>query len=510
MGTIRKLLFNPLFLLVLQSAIIIVFISRDESQRVTYWGDSFSYLQYSAEVYPEILELEKSFSGKLARKLIVPKTQQKFGSDAPRFTREKIAHMLANIRTPGYPAFLVTAHILSPDLKLLPVFQFCLLALAVIFFYTSMLCYGFRKFTAFCCSSILLYGTPTLCLTKTVMTDLPGTALAVFTVGFLLRCVVTPDRVLPVVLMSISMFITCLTRPVYLFLLPWLPATGFILEWMHSRYMGLKTDFFRLLSRAVLVAVIIAAPLVIYSSLRQAVVGHFGLCSFEGINFIGIAIQILNEDEVENLSEDLQTPALEMMQCLKEKASLLQVHGNRATPAQYDKLYKNYDIAVHHCAIPVAIKHVKRPGENLDLVAMNGLITKISHEIIRMKPRLYADIVWKNFTNAILETFTKRVFRKKGILIFLLGLMAGGSAVVATTVKNSTTKTYISKSARFELQTMFIVAVGFYLLKLTLVVLVEIPFIRYIQAAATFFPTLLYCAASVLWMDVFTKNRSSD
>jgi len=487
---------------------MLVFISSSKDYETRYRNDSYGYLRHLAEIYPELLSVEDQLEKELGRKLWASESVRTIEEGERRITREKLQRVFSESRTVGYPVLLVFIHMLSPGLGLLPEIQYALLALAVFFLYTSLCVYGFRKPAAFFGSSILLYAGFVSSFVPEVMSDSAGVSMAIVTVGFLFRAAGKPGRLFPLLGMGLSAFFTYQIRPAFLFLVPWLPLSVLALEWIRGRYEAVKPGTGQLI-RHIAVAILLALfPLLLFSAARMSLTGHFGLTSFGGINFIGITLQLLPEDRVDELPEHLRGPASEMLACMKERRPLLETGDEGLGRNEYRKLFRRYNYTIHQCAVKVARELSKAENGVVDKVYINNMLQELSTEIFTMRPGLYLDVVYNSFIIGLKNTFRSGRLMNGALAMILAGLLAGGFAAAGALKMHGLTGPAVSPRARLEIYSLLFVATSFYTTKLLLVILVEMPIPRYMLAAGAFLPALLAGAAASIWTDVFSVESS--
>ncbi len=222
-----------------------------------------------------------------------------------------LAEMLSQIRTPGYPLFLRLVRVVSPDFNLLPLIQIVLSFLSAFFFYGALRIYGLPQWMAFASVTPLFYHRLTWQFGSYILTDSPGSALALLSVGFLFIVVTRSRSVLAWVGIVLSVFITWQVRPAYLFLVPLLPVLAVLLIRLRDASPNRSSHAKKVCLGVVAVTFL---PVMAYCGLRLVTVGHFGVASVEGHNLTGIATQFLTRDMVKEFDEDLRPLALSIIE----------------------------------------------------------------------------------------------------------------------------------------------------------------------------------------------------
>jgi hypothetical protein len=394
---------------------------------------------------------------------------------------------LSQMRTFGYPLFLSAARLPSRSLSYLPLCQFLFHLLAVLVFYRGLRLAGVAPWTALVVASPLLYARTMTESVGMVQADLVAASLAVITAGLLLAVLGRPRSRTAWAGVTLSLFLTYQTRPAYLFLVALVPLLGWLLPFVGKLPAG-RAD-----RRHVAVGLTAAAllPLLAFCCLRWAAVGHFGVVSFGGRNLIGIAGQFLQERDVGALPPDLARLARTMLTTQAEleargewKAA---VHNNSI---DYATMSEMYNTVCHRCYSEAVVQNYPNCGDG---VLVNGLATRLSTAVIREHPRAYWHWLRRAFWEGggyLVQSATNRwVFVRLFLLLFLLHAAAclRPRPVVPPPPAPP-------GGARGLLGLMALLGVGFALANLVLVILVEVPLPRYLDAAGIFLPSVVSAA----------------
>ncbi len=401
------------------------------------------------------------------------------------FPAHSLREALSQSRTVAYPLFLSAVRVPSPSLDLLPTLQLMGHALAVYLVYRGLCQTGVAPWTALVVASPLLYARTVVQFGAAVLSDLPALSLAVATSGLLLTVLARPRSWPAWVGLTLALFLTYQTRPAYLFMVGLVPLLG----WLLPRVTGAPAD--GLTRRGVAAGVAAAAllPLLAFCALRWAVVGHFGLVSFGGCNTIGIAGQFLREADVESLPPDLRPLSRAMLEARAEEEA--QGRWKRAVAPgaiDYTLMCESYNSTCQMCfgGAILALYH----GES-DLVLYNGLATRLAWALIVRHVgdyrRWLQRAFWEGCTMMAESAADKWVFVR---LFALLGLLHAARRlrhpVAAAPAPGG--------DARVALGVMALLGVSFALTTLLLVIAVEVPLARYLDAAAAFLPSVVAAA----------------
>lgn len=207
---------------------------------------------------------------------------------------------LSSIRSIGYPTFLALTH---GPLNFLPLYawQMLLLFLAFGVFYFVLTRMNFLWWESFLVTLILFLTNLELWRRVGVaLSDMMASCLTLAT--FSLSLLYIKSRVESRWLLATvgtSTFLSYLVRPdrIYLvFLVPFSVFVGYFLTGQWRRQ----------ISRVASVAIVTILPFTLFCSLRKALVDHFGLVSFEGMNLSALAAQLLTPEMVPELPPALR------------------------------------------------------------------------------------------------------------------------------------------------------------------------------------------------------------
>lgn len=368
-------------------------------------------------------------------------------------------YALSNIRTIGYPVFLYLVSKVSPDFERLPDFQFICYSISIFIFLVGLRSFGVSKIKSLIITLPIFYLNFAEIYIPLQLTESLAVSFAILTLGILLILVSKPRQPILWLLLGLGIFCTYQVRPAFLFLIPLIPVLGLSLLLL-KRTSGARPKPSRFLIYLIATALV---PLLAFSTLRLALVGHFGLVSFGGFNLIGITSQMLNEEMVEQLPEQDRALAQSIIEEREEHRAILKsrdpsfsdhalvinnVPVECTTPLPMD--YKNwivcYNYNIHLLSLPLA---VDRRGYDGDVIAINRDLESLSRHIIAANPQLY--FTW--LSNAFADSFFW--------LPRIDGLVRYSSKVLAATITlNLALEVLIRMTSGFRLKRKIILFAG--------------------------------------------------
>lgn len=387
---------------------------------------------------------------------------------------DSLAAALSHTRTFGYPAFLRLVRAAAGTDLAAPYFQFAAYVAAAVGFCVALRSIGFSRPAAGAAASALLYSRVAFEQTGDVVADVLAAALAVASMSLLLVAIARPASVVAWAGLTPAVFLTYQTRPAYLFLVPLVPLVGFGLSaFVHRR----PVRSFGCLGLTSLLAASTVVPLLAFCALRMAVVGHFGLVSFGGYNLIGISGQFLDEKLAREVSPEVRPLAQRIIQRRRLVADW-------QPPGDYWAMEAMYNPTVWTLTVPAAEELY-----GTDAVRTNRSITRLSREVIRLRPRAYLRwLVWSGREAA--RNFLYLFVTDRATRLCLLALIGSQAWLVWRRFRSGLLPPPPSTSDRrfVEFNTLLWPALAFAAAKLLLVILVETPIGRYVTAAMLFAP----------------------
>ena len=289
---------------------------------------------------------------------------------------------LSDVRTPGYPAFLLILRAISTNPDLIPVMHFVVYAASVFVFYSGLRQLSGDTMRSFVGASALIYARVLQGYVSVISTDALAAAVGIFVCGLIMLRLSSPGVMISV-LLSLAVTAGWMIRPAYLFLVPFVP----VITWM--LYPVLQTSDPARKSRnwhCMSALLLVAMPLLLYSTLRLSVVGRFGIVSFGGFNMLGIAGQFLVERDVPLLSEDLRDLATAAIQ-RRDSGTLEAREFDDLPVTNYMRMESRYDLTIWY----VFSDNSARDSEQ-DSVRVNSQMRRLAQEIILLHPGQY--VTW--------------------------------------------------------------------------------------------------------------------
>ena len=322
--------------------------------------------------------------------------------------------------------------------------------------------------------------------------DLLATVATIAAIACLLVLVAGPSRLGWWLGLGLAVFLAYQLRPAAVFLVGFVPFLGIVWKWlMGDRRQGLRWSL-GLVATTVL-------PFVAFGLLRLAVVGHFGVVSFGGVNLAGLAANFLDAELVRELPGEHRPIAKGMLRLRRQR-------GWEAMDRDSVVLdhFKQYSDNIWDVALPSAMKEHRRlvrlPEGDPDRpkgidrpagVVRNDLLEQASRAILVRRPALYLEWV----RGAILYGLYQLreyvwIVGPAVLLLFTLPLYglrsAGRGAALALDGRVSAT-----------LAGLWVLGVVYFLGYLALVVVVSYPIWRYFLSMILFLPTMM---SALLWV----------
>ncbi|MCB1036299.1 MAG: hypothetical protein KDD47_20915, partial [Acidobacteria bacterium] len=227
------------------------------------------------------------------------------------------------------------------------------------------------------------------------------------------------------------------------------------------------------------VALLAVAPFLLFCTLRLAVVGQFGLVAFGGYNLIGLAGSMLDEELISELPAEQQSLAQDIYQ-LRKRASLYPMRPE--TPTR--KFYSQFNDNVWQRAVPLLEKRLGR--REVSSTAINRELAELSRAILRRRPRLYLKWIVDSFVYGIGEAAVDFWIVGLGLALLLASPLLLLPAASGTGAQGG---------GSWPLLLAFAFVAGLYVAgSLGLIVLVEVPFGRYMSTVALLVPSALALA----------------
>lgn len=385
--------------------------------------------------------------------------------------------MLGHYRTPAYPLLLRAVVEFSPDYTLMPWIHVLFHLAAVLLLDASLRRFGASPWQAFAGASALLYtlfGDPS---PGALLTDVPAKAAAAMAMAFLFRTAAVPRSASAWLGLTVLLALTYQIRPAYLFLVGWTPLAGLVVLRIRSGAMGLPFHW-RLPLAGWCAASLL--PCLAYCTLRLVAVGHFGLVSFVGGSFIGVAAEWVDRQMVESrLPSEYRPLAAEI---LRQRQAL-------GVKSPYNELGmdmhvwdENYNIYVWRIAYPAAHRLY---GD--DIVRIDRQMSGLSRQIIGFRKAAYFGFLLRNFRHGLgkfLQTgFLLQAMLGLGLALFVLRVLVCPRSGPEPSMPGLLPPSSV-------LHAVLIPALVFAGCKLLLVASMEVTIPRYVDAMALFLPSV--------------------
>ena len=427
------------------------------------------------------------------RALLIPPVLPGLGDHYFHIPLSPLSEALSSIRTLGYPLFHALMARGGWGLESYPTFQMMALIPCVFVLWLGLRAYGLTGLAAIAAVSPLLWLVPV----EVVMPETLAKCLAIASVGFLLWAAGT-RRVVAYLGLAASVFLACQMRPAFLFLVGFLPAAWLFL---YTRRWGAfhRPKFLR---HAAATGAACTVPLFLFCLLRLALVGHFGLVSFAGQNTAGIAIEMLSPAAIARLPMEDRPLAL-----LLERARIAWPADRfltaRGASPDWPATTTQYAANVNRIARTVQARFPITDGGSNNVV-QDKQLSRLSLNVFRAEFPMYAAWLRAAAVEAARVTVTLLLGGDHDFgfglgpsvslsLLLLLGLIALCSWPLERRAFGEGSRAHFARAA-----TVVCFIAGLFLgLKMLLVILVEPPIARYVQAAAFLLP----CAIAALYWD---------
>ncbi|MDY7092555.1 MAG: hypothetical protein SX243_06220 [Acidobacteriota bacterium] len=466
-----------------------------------------------------------------------------------------LEQVLGTTRTYGYPLFLKIAGWASPEHAAVPAAHLVCYIVAILLSWHAFSRYSGRPWLAFWVVTPLFYA-GVLSMAGRIQADFLGAAAALASLGLLLWLARRPESVALWSALTASVALTYHVRPAYLFLLPLVPLLGVALRWLLPEERRLRWRW------AVGLVLAMVLPFLAYSSLRWAVMGHFGLVSFGGYNLAGVVTPLLDEELIAELPEEDQ----ELGRLVLEKRREIGLETvSWDTPVEH--WHGQYNRSVWSAAVPASrqqvrqrwlgqeaaeafeVRHrkrlkrkaalegreptaeeraqwreerrrrraqrqIRRAQRAREVAALNQGLNQLSRSILPLRPMLYGRWVVGGFFVGVAKAWSDPWVRWPAYGLLATGLAVGGLGVAGrrrTRRRKSPPKELRPFFARlrwtWRSAAMALVAVGYFAAGLGLVVLVEVPFDRYLIALTLLLPGALLAALVEPWLGPAVRTR---
>lgn len=400
--------------------------------------------------------------------------------DTPDYTGFPLGDPVAALshpRTFGYPLFLAIAGVLAPSYQAAPVLDFMVHVIAVAVFW-----FGLRRiircpWTSMAVAGSLLYSNVLLRYGNNLAADSLASSLAIATLGWLLVTLFAQrQRASHWCLLALGIFACYQVRPAYLFMIPLVPVLALAFWWLVRPTLPPWREWYSLLMKLLLV---VALPYLAFCSLRWAVVDHFSVVSFGGNNFAAITCMFVNEADVERLPVDLQPLAEAIVRRRRQVADQNPGYTAEAT-RRYMQIEGPFDTNIN--AVCVAAAREVYGEKWLD---GDRALWRFAVAVIREKPTYYGVWLVKAFIRGIYMIVSEYIMSPVYFLLFVALAVCHALSVILRK-RNPGAAGQADPDLFVEINALWILAAGFALAKVLLVVITSPALGRFMDAAGVF------------------------
>lgn len=393
---------------------------------------------------------------------------------------------LSAFRTLGYPLF----YLVTPE-AIIPYIQLGLFCLSVFVLFLGLKRIGGNPWIALCaCLPLMMihgtYRLDILAYTNLLIPDALAVSLGILALGLCLMFLgCQRKRFIFIFLCAFVTFVAYQTKPSYLFLVVCIPMV--VLGWIalcssHRWKKELRTTLLPL-------TILMLVPLLLFSSLRLVMVDHFGVVSAGGRQLIGLAGNFLYPSVLTEVSDDMRPFAQQVYEIVKEKGALSSksLEGKNL----YDHIFRQYDNIIYGNGALFKLC----PGT----VECNEKMGALAKEVLLIRPGIYAEWLYE----AAKDSFARVVDLGRwelllpalvamSLLFFVVSLLRARGVV---DVRSKLAGTLWSCDLKMIFWTFACLSVT----SLTVIILVAIPYSRYLlPTRIMFIPLCLYVAARLV------------
>ena len=405
--------------------------------------------------------------------------------DTPDYTGFPLgdpAAALSHPRTFGYPLLLAIAGLFAPSYQAAPLLDFVVHVVAVAVFWLGLRQIMRSPWTSMAVACSLLYSNILLRYGNNLAADSLASSLAIATLGWLLVTLFARrQRASYWCLLALGVFACYQVRPAYLFMIPLAPMLALALWWLVRPNLPPRREWCSLLMKLLLV---VALPYLAFCSLRWAVVDHFSVVSFGGNNFAAITCMFVDEADVRRLPEDLQ-PLAEAIVLRRHEVAAQDPGYTAEATRRYMQIEVPFDTNIN--AVCVAATREVYGEKWLD---GDRALWRFAAAVIREKPTYYGVWLVKAFIRGIYMIVSEYIMNPIYLLL-LVALAAFHAASVILRKRAPGTAGQADPDLFVEINALWILAAGFALAKVLLVVITSPALGRFMDAAGVFLACVL-------------------
>ncbi len=403
-------------------------------------------------------------------------------SDYLQFPLQEPVEALRHPRTCGYPVFLAFSRLFAPQCQAAPVLDFALHVVAVAIFWLGLRRIIQSPWTGMAVASSLLYSNTLLRYGNNLAADSLASSLAIATIGWLLVTVFSPSRrYLHWWALALGVFACYQVRPAYLFMIPLVPILGALLWWLTMPNLPAWRP-----GRSLLVSLVLAVsvPYLAFCTLRWLAVDQFSLVSFGGNNFAGVVCMFVSDDDVENLPADVRPLAEAIVRRRHTVAESRPDYAAEAT-RRYMEIEVPFDTNINSVCVAAA-----REVYGDDWVEGNRALWQFAAAVVAEKPLDYGVWLVKAFIRAVYMIVSEYIMSP----VYFFGLLALAACHTWSVVLRKRSARDVSQadpSLFVEINALWMIAGGFALAQVGLVIATTPPLGRFMDAAGVFFACVL-------------------
>ncbi len=282
-------------------------------------------------------------------------------------------------RMPGYPLWLLCFR-RTIGIPFVPAAQVIVHATAVWWLYRELTRWSLPRSQRLAVAVAVGIGCTAMDHISTISTDAIAASLGVMVATATLRWARDVDSAwswIPVTMLATT---AIFVRPAYLFLIPWLLIGGAMLK-------GIRDTAWRsAVLSAARVAATVVVPLILWMSVRYAVVGDFAVLPFGHQNLAGVLTQLVSDDELRGL----EGPPQQLAGAILEQKHEFETRGRgfaAGEPGATMTIDARWDDMTYFVVVPAA-----REQFGNDNVIQHREIAQLNRAIIRGWPLRY--LVW--------------------------------------------------------------------------------------------------------------------
>lgn len=315
-------------------------------------------------------------------------------------------------------------------MEMLPVVQFAVHSLAVLFLYHAMVVYGLRSLGSFLVALGLLLADVMRNHGNQVMSEAFTVSFAAIALGFIFF-LTAPHTFSPkqrIVLwlgLAISVVMTILIRPAFLFFPFFCLLAGYLLG--EKNGLTSRWKFYGLLLTACFL------PTLGYGWLHQSVTGYFGVSNFRGAIMMAAVGPLLNKENVEQISPPLQPLAQAYIQYrdryIGERRAVDRYPAAGTLPLKpngeihiREWVTNRVYYAAHQKSRFAAYGHYNVYQDPLRLPMADHYLAQLAGEVVQFAPQTYLLWVVGNYGQVLPHLFSHSTTLNMACLL-LLGIL---------------------------------------------------------------------------------------